>query len=93
MALSRIKAISVTLTTQGLDTEIKLAVDVDPALGFPNGLRCTATIPTTNGIDDVATFYLSAVPRTLSGITALQGSNLMKDIAAYAKSAAQLNYT
>jgi hypothetical protein len=51
------------------------------------------TVPCTSGIPDRADFLMSLVPRTLSGITAAQAKDFLRDILVYAKGSAQLNYT
>lgn len=74
-------------TTNGLDTEISVSFYVDPAAGFPAGIHAVVTIPTTSGIPDVIDLLGSTVPRTLSGITAVQATNFLKDCVVAARAA------
>jgi len=77
------------LTIAANDADIRISIYVDPALGFPTGLHAIVSVAPQSGPvqSEQVDLLLTAVPRTLSGITATHGANLLKDIVVAARTA------
>lgn len=73
---------NVVVSASSADGDMILDIYVGPG-GVPSDLRARLTISRSDGSLEISEDVLTAVPRTLSGISAPQALNLLRDIRNY----------